>query len=157
MSYNENWQDFKRAAFKHNFDLDKIQQEMEWTSEQAQEFYKINSISTRGRIGPVDLLNDKEFAELYLECDCDEHMSEIIGCSVGKIKVLKKRLKLWDLDRKETVQKREKENSIKIIALYLEGYDLEEIAFETSMYIKNVHKILLQSGELDENEEGIGA
>lgn len=155
--YNDNWQDFKRAAFKHDFDLDKIQEEMGWTREQSEEFYRVNSISTKGKIGPVDLLNEKEFTELYLDCDSDEHMSEIIGCSVGKIKVLKKRMNLWNLDRKEIVQKREKENEVKIIALYLDGYDLEEIAFETSMYIKNVHKVLLQSGELAEDEKEIGA
>lgn len=157
---NDNWKDFKRAAFKHDFDLDKIQEEMGWTFEESKDFYKINNISTRGKIGPIDLLNEKEFTELYLDCDSDEHMAEILGCSIAKIKVMKNsrdRLNLPHLDRKEAVLKREKENEVKIIALYLEGYDLEEIAFETSMYIKNVHKILLQSGELDEDEKEIGA
>lgn len=157
MNYNDSWQDFKRAAFKHDFDLIKIQDEMDWTDDEAKEFFDINSISKKGRFGPIDLLNDKEFAELYMECDSDEHMADIMGCSIGKIKVLKKHLRLWHLDRKEVVQKRERENEEKIIALYLDGYDLDEIAFETSMYIKNVKKILLQSGELEEDEKEIGA
>lgn len=155
--YNDDWKGFKRAAFKHDFDLIKIQKEMRWTDDEIKEFFDINGISKKGRFGPIDLLNDKEFAELYMECDSDEHMADIMGCSIGKIKVLKKHLRLWHLDRKEVVQKREKENEEKIIALYLDGYDLDEIAFETSMYIKNVKKILLQSGELDEDEKEIGA
>ncbi|MCM3425588.1 hypothetical protein RY280_23530 [Bacillus paralicheniformis] len=155
MGYKNEWREFKRVAFETGFNRRDIIREMGWTQEKAREFFRENDIPNKG-FSAVDLLSVNEFIQLYLECDSDYHMAEILGCRMERISIMKGRLNLMKLDRKNALERRKRENKERIVNMYLDGYSLDEICFETSMHIATVEQILKVEGELHDECEGSG-